>query len=104
MGFDLLKRGAPFERDYLLPKLSDTMSDFVPKMATYNDMCVYAGHLRRLVKLPGSRVTLFPLELVSFWTEHSERATVPTGLAIIGSRKEERDMLAGGGRRDQTPI
>ena len=93
VGFDLLKKGAPLERDYLLPKLSDTMSDFVPKMATYNDMRVYAGYFRRLVKLPGSRVTLFPLELVSFWTEHSERATVPTGLAIIGSRKEERDML-----------
>ena len=93
VGFDLLRRAAPFDRDYLLPKMTGDMNFFVQKMASYNDMCAYSATLRRLVRLPRSGDKLIPAELVGFWTEHSERATVPTGLAILGTRKEERDML-----------
>ena len=66
------------------------MNFFAQRMAFYNDMSSYSATLRRLVRLPrrGGK------ELAGFWTEHSERATVPTGLAIIGTPKEERDMLA----------
>ena len=31
--------------------------------------------------------------LLTFWTEHSERATLPTGLALLRIPKEERDLL-----------
>ena len=93
VGFDLLKRAAPFERDYLLPKMTGDMNFFAQRMATYNDMCSYSSTLRRLVRLPREGDKIIPAELVGFWTEHSERATVPTGLAVLGTKKEERDML-----------
>ena len=32
-------------------------------------------------------------EVVGFWTEHSERATVPSALAALGVPKTERDYL-----------
>ena len=34
-----------------------------------------------------------PDELVSFWTEHSERATLPTGLAMLAVAKPDRDLV-----------
>ena len=37
-GFDLFKKHAPFERDYLLPKLNDEWSAFRKVMASYNDI------------------------------------------------------------------
>ena len=62
-------------------------------MATYHDMCAYSAALRRLVRLPRGGAKLLPVSLSGFWTEHSERATIPTGLAILGHPKPERDML-----------
>lgn len=36
---------------------------------------------------------MVPLVWVRFWTEHSERATLPSGLACLGVAKSDRDML-----------
>ena len=93
VGFDLLRRAAPFDRDYLLPKMTGDMNFFVQRMATYNDICSYSATLRRLVELKRGAGPLLPEVLSSFWTEHSERSTIPTGLAIVGCAKSERDML-----------
>ena len=92
-GFDLFKKHAPFERDYLLPKLNDEWSAFRKVMASYNDISAYSSRVRRRLKRPGEDDCIIHPVLAAFWTEHSERATVPTGLALLRAQKEERDML-----------
>ena len=92
-GFDLLKEHAAFERDYLLPKLNKEWSGFRRTMATYNDITSYSAVVRKMAKRPGSQEPLIDPALAGFWTEHSERATLPTGLALLRVHKDERDML-----------
>ena len=46
-----------------------------------------------MAKRPGSQEPLIDPALAGFWTEHSERATLPTGLALLRVHKDERDML-----------
>ena len=92
-GFDLFKKHAPFERDYMLPKLNEEWSAFRKVMASYNDISSYSARVRRKLKRPGLQEPIVHQVLSSFWTEHSERATIPTGLSLLGAPREERDML-----------
>ena len=92
-GFDLFKTHAPFERDYMLPKLNQECSAFRKVMASYNDISSYSARVRRKLKRPGLHEPIIHQVLSSFWTEHSERATIPTGLSLLGAPREERDML-----------
>ena len=92
-GFDLFKRDADFDRDYMLPKLNGELTGFRRVMANYNDVTSYSAMVRRMAKRPGSDVHLIYPVLASFWTEHSERATLPTGLALLRASRDERDML-----------
>ncbi|CAL1173513.1 unnamed protein product [Cladocopium goreaui] len=92
-GFDLFKTYANFERDYMLPKLNRDWSSFRRSMATYNDVTSYSSYVRKAAKRPGTTEPLLDPSLSTFWTEHSERATLPTGLALLRTAKEERDML-----------
>ena len=92
-GFDLFKTHANFERDYMLPKLNRDWSGFRRSMATYNDVTSYSSYVRKAAKRPGTTEALLDPSLSTFWTEHSERATLPTGLALLRTAKEERDML-----------
>ena len=92
-GFDLLKEGADFQRDYLLPKLTADLGGFRKAMASYNDVVTYSAMLRKTLRRHGTtQVQIDPI-LSTFWTEHSERATLPTGLALLRVPKEERDLL-----------
>ena len=36
---------------------------------------------------------LFPEDFASFWTEHSERATLPTALAMLGVQGAQKDLV-----------
>lgn len=92
-GFDLLKSEADFERDYLMPQLESDWNSFRKKAASYNDMSVYACGLRRALCSSLSFEELIPDALACYWTEHSERATLPTGLAMIGIPKSDRDLV-----------
>ena len=92
-GFDLLKNEADFDRDYLIPQLDEDWNSFRKKAASYNDMSVYACGLRRALRSNVTFEELIQDELASFWTEHSERATLPTGLAMIGVVKTDRDLV-----------
>ena len=92
-GFDLLKGEADFERDYLIPQLDADWNGFRKKAASYNDMSVYACGLRRALQSNTTFEELITDDLASFWTEHSERATLPTGLAMVGVVKTDRDMV-----------
>ena len=92
-GFDLLKNEADFDRGYLIPQLDSDWSSFRMKAASYNDMSVYACGLRRALRSNITFEELISDDLASFWTEHSERATLPTGLAMIGIVKTDRDLV-----------
>lgn len=92
-GFDLIKSEAAFDRDYLLPKLNNNWTGFRRVMACYNDISSYSACLRRTVSRVGSMEPFAHPVLSAFWTEHSERATLPTGLGLLRTPKEERDML-----------
>lgn len=92
-GFDLFKREANFSRDYMLPKLNIEMTAFRKTMANYNDVSSYSALIRRKAMRPGTDIPLIPPELSSFWTEHSERSTLSTGLALQRVSRDERDMI-----------
>eukprot|EP00435_Cladocopium_sp_Y103_P048249 s2858_g14.t1 len=92
-GFDLLRQHAKFDRDYLLPKLNEEWTGFRRVMAAYGDISSYSARVRRKLVRPGTEMAVIYPELSAFWTEHSERATLPTGLALLQTPKDERDML-----------
>eukprot|EP00435_Cladocopium_sp_Y103_P018752 s3632_g4.t1 len=92
-GFDLLRQHATFDRDYLLPKLNEEWTGFRKVMAVYGDISSYSSRVRRKLVRPGLDIAVIHPELAAFWTEHSERATLPTGLALLQTPREERDML-----------
>ena len=92
-GFDLLKQHAAFERDYLLPKLNDEWSGFRRIMALYGDISAYSAKVRRKAVRPGTDIAVIHPLLAPLLTEHSERATIPMGLALLQTPKDERDML-----------
>ena len=84
-GFESLKSLAAFDRDYLIPQLDPAGDRFVRKMADYGHAVGYtAGVLARVGCDSG---------FIGFWTEHSERSVVPTGLAMLDNDKHERDLL-----------
>eukprot|EP00435_Cladocopium_sp_Y103_P056842 s1981_g19.t1 len=92
-GFHLLKTHASFERDYLLPKLIDNWGGFQHRYATYQDVTSYSCHLRKRLLSYYDFSAIFPEDLASFWTEHSEHATLPTALAMLGVEGSKRDMV-----------
>ena len=92
VGWKLLMDAAPFDRDYLIPALHPDFGAFRRRMASYSEIsAMSAAVTRRLVTLEGSR--LVPDELVELWTEHSERATLPTLLDGFGLDPRDRDAL-----------
>ena len=92
VGWRLLREHAAFERDFLLPALSDDFSYFRKRMASYSEVSTLAVAVnRRLLDFRGNR--LIPQELMELWTEHSERATLPTILDGFGLDPRDRDAL-----------
>ena len=74
VGFDLLRTHANYKRDYLLPRLNqDGLLEKKP--ASYVDAMVAAAGLLGILGLP--------LEVQGYWTEHSERSVLPTGLSLM---------------------
>lgn len=91
-GWALFREYADFERDYFLPALGDDFSFFKRRMASYAEAATLTTAVnRRLVDAEGQR--LIPQELVEMWTEHSERATLPTILDGFGLDPRDRDAL-----------
>ena len=93
VGFDLLKEGADFERDYLIPRFDEDWCNLRKRCASYSDMAAYSCSLRKALRSQVTLDALLPDELASFWTEHSERATLPTGLAMLEVPKTDRDLV-----------
>ncbi|CAL1153955.1 unnamed protein product [Cladocopium goreaui] len=92
-GFDLLKRNADFDRDYLIPRFAEDWKGFRKKYATYADMTAYSTYLRKTLIRSSDWEMLIPEDLATFWTEHSERATFPTGIAMLGVQTTDRNLI-----------
>ena len=92
-GFELLREAANFDRDYLLPRFNEEWTELYRKCASYSDVATYSCSLRKALRSQSTYDSLLPDDLVSFWTEHSERATLPTGLAMLGVSKPDRDLV-----------
>ena len=76
VGFELLQWLATFSRDYLLPKLKPSFAVFEKKMAEYADVVAVSAAILQRAGVPAIAQ--------GFWTEHSERAVLPTGLSVLG--------------------
>ena len=97
-GFRLWKEIADFPRDYFLPRGEPDGSRVVKKFAAYDEAAA-AGQavLATLGAMrPGGGcdgALLLGRVLTGLWTEHSERATLPSGLAVLCEDKTKRDLL-----------
>ena len=83
-GFNLLKDHAGYKRDYLLPRLGSD-GRLERKMAGYADAMVATAALLTAMGLPGV--------VQGFWTEHSERAILPTALSLQDVAPQDKDLL-----------
>ena len=83
-GFNLLKNHAGYKRDYLLPRLGSD-GRLERKMAGYADAMVATAALLTAMGLPGV--------VQGFWTEHSERAILPTALSLQDVAPQDKDLL-----------
>ena len=85
VGFELLQWLATFSRDYLLPKLKPSYAVFEKKMAEYADVVSVSAAILQRAGIPAIAQ--------GFWTEHSERSVLPTGLNVLGVTGPEKDLL-----------
>ena len=85
VGFELLQWLATFSRDYLLPKLKSSFAVFEKKMAEYADVVAVSAAILQRAGIPAIAQ--------GFWTEHSERAVLPTGLSVLGVMGPLQDWL-----------
>jgi hypothetical protein len=103
VGVELLK-GGPFPmRDYLMPSLGPR-GDFVNNPASYKQVVLISTKLLSQLKIPertldglgwveGTRPLVPDSQLASYWTEHSERATLPSLAGHLKFSKELVDKL-----------
>ena len=81
-----------------MPRCDDTGSTVVPRPAACSEAAAAGREVLRALE-PGmgpgmdGRHVLLSEEVVGFWTEHSERVTVPSALAALGDPKAGRDYL-----------
>ncbi len=115
-GYDIWTRLAPFERDYFLPLPLEDPESTCMKPALYPDVCAMSRALFRTVSAPtrvldagpvpsevlsschwvSSDEPLFSVPLLwSYFTEHSDRATLMSWLAAHGYIKEVRNFAGG---------
>ena len=83
VGFDLLRTHANYKRDYLLRLNQDGLLEKKP--ASYADAMVATVGLLGILGLP--------LEVQGYWTEHSERSVLPTGLSLTEVPPQDKDLL-----------
>ena len=85
VGFDLVKLQMPRDRVYVFPEGCFYGTAYGSSHVTYAE--AVAGSSRVLSLLEGYKGPLIPSGWERFWSEHSERATLPSGLAALGVEK-----------------
>ena len=91
VGYQLLMRLAPYERNYLLPSPGPNYGGIRQAELSYDGAL---AALRRLLRtLQSEDKELLIPQLCSYWTPHSPRSILPTCCTALGVSKPERDVL-----------
>ena len=92
VGFELVKRASTEEGPFVFSEgiFTETATGQTP-MKYHEASAASADLFESLLDERGRK--LIPTGWERFWTEHSERATLSSGLAAVGVGKLERDML-----------
>ena len=92
VGYELVKEMEPVERDWVFQEGVFHLNVCRGGQLKYAEaVAASAEVLASLSDGDGNRI--IPQGWERFWTEHSERATLASGLAAIGIKKDERDLL-----------
>ena len=91
VGFDLVKLQMPRDRTYVFPEGCFYGIAYGTSHVTYAE--AVAGSAKTFALLEGYGGRLIPSGWERFWSEYSERATMPSGLAALGVEKSDRDLL-----------
>ena len=83
-GVRALQAVGRLKRDYLLPRIKGDGA-LERKMASYADAMAASVHLLAMAGLP--------IVVRTYWSEHSERTVLPTGLSLKPIPPADRDML-----------
>ena len=89
----LLSKGAPHDRDYLLPAPSNNFRGFKTKELRYATAFAIQTQIISLASYRGSRI--FESTTGSYYTPHSGRNFLPSATAVLGFSKSDRDVLGG---------
>ena len=93
VGWDLLLKEAPYERDYLLPAPSNNFRGFKTKELKYQTAFAVQTHIISTACYRGLRV--FEASTGHYYTPHSGRNFMPSAASVLGFSKAERDILGG---------
>ena len=91
--WELLLKGAPYERHYLLPAPSNNYRGFKKKELKYPTAFAIQTQIISLASYRGLRV--FQLSTRHYYTPHSGRNLMPSATAVLGFSKSDRDILGG---------
>ena len=86
-------KGAPHERDYLLPAPSNNFRGFKTKELRYATAFATQSQVISLASYRGLRI--FQGSTGHYHTPHSGRNFMPSGAAALGFSKADRDVLGG---------
>ena len=93
VGWSLLLKGAPHERDYLLPAPTNNFHCFKTKELKYSTAFAVQTHIISTACYRGLRV--FESSTGHYYTPHSGRNFMPSAASVLGFSKAERDILGG---------
>ena len=93
VGWGLLLKEAPHERDYLLPAPSNNFHGFKTKELKYSTAFAVQTHIISTACYRGLRV--FESSTGHYYTPHSGRNFMPSAAAVLAFSKAERDKLGG---------
>ena len=91
VGWELLQRCAPHERDYLLPAPSSNFRGFKTKELKYATASAVQSQVIALATYRGLRI--FQGSMGHYYTPHSGPNFMPSGAAALGCSKADRDVL-----------
>ena len=92
MGMEILGKSPTGSGDLLVPSGAGELGATGNKVMQYQEAVAWSTEVMSALE-DGRGGRLVPDGWERFWTEHSERATLASGLAALGVPKPERDML-----------
>ena len=87
-----IARGAVLKGDLLIPAGSSGPQVEDDMVMSYTEAVAWSMEVFTAMKGPDGK-PLVPEDWERFWTEHSERSTLSSGLASLGIQKSDRDLL-----------